>query len=88
MNSPYYEWKMNEPYNFTDRIFKVGFKINSDSHHINHANSELTVTPNYPEVGVDVRYINKMRREVSINYARLKNQYKFRYQTVFSARFD
>ena len=27
-------------------------------------------------------------REMSIIYARLRNQYKFRYQVVFSARFD
>ena len=27
-------------------------------------------------------------REMSVIYARLINQYKFRYQTVFSARFD
>ena len=27
-------------------------------------------------------------REISVIYARLINQYKFRYQTVFSARFD
>ena len=26
--------------------------------------------------------------ELSVLYARLKNQYKFKYQTVFSARFD
>ena len=27
-------------------------------------------------------------KEISIIYARIKNQYKFKYQTVFSARFD
>ena len=27
-------------------------------------------------------------KEISVIYARLINQYKFRYQTVFSARFD
>ena len=27
-------------------------------------------------------------KELSVIYARLINQYKFRYQTVFSARFD
>ena len=73
---------------FTDRNLKVGFKINLDSHHINHANSKLTVTPNYPEFGIEVRYINNIMKELSIFYARLINQYKFNYQTVFSTKFD
>ena len=59
-----------------------------DSHHINHANSKLTLLPNYPEFGIEVRYNIKIRKELSVIYARLKNQYKFRYQSVFSARFD
>ena len=80
--------KMINPYYFTDRNFRVGFKIDLDSHHINHLNSKLTITPNYPEFGIEVRYINKIMNELSVIYDRLKNQYKFRYQTVFSARFD
>ena len=44
--------KNNNPYYFTDRNLKVGFKINLDSHHINHANSKLTILPNYPEFGI------------------------------------
>ena len=66
----------------------VGFKINLDSHHINHANSKLTIIPYHPEFGIEVRYINKIMKELSVIYARLINQYKFKYQTVFSARFD
>ena len=80
--------KMLNPYYFTDRNLRVGFKINLDSHHINHANSKLTIMPNFPEFGIEVRYINKNIKELSVIYARLINQYKFRYQTVFSARFD
>ena len=79
---------MINPYYFTDRTLKVGFKINLDSHHINHANSKLTVTPNYPEFGIEVRYISKIMKGSSIVYARLMSQYRFKYQTVFSARFD
>ena len=79
---------MLNPYFFTDRKLKVGFKINLDSHHINHANSELTITPNFPEFGIEIRYINKIMKELAMIYARLINQYKFKYQTVFSARFD
>ena len=80
--------KMINPYYFTDRNLQVGFKINLDSHHINHSNSKITITPNYPEFGIETRYINKIVKQLSIIYARLINQYKFKYQTVFSARFD
>ena len=80
--------KMINPYYFTDRNLKVGFKINLDIHHINHAYSKLTIIPYHPEFGIEVRYINKIMKELSVIYARLINQYKFKYQTVFSARFD
>ena len=80
--------KLPNLYYFTDRNLKVGFKINLDSHHINHANSKLTIIPIYPEFGIEVRYINKIMKELSVIYARLINQYKFKYQTVFSAKFD
>ena len=80
--------RMINRYYFTDRNLKVGLKINLDSHHINHVNSKLTVKPNYPEFGIETRYINKIMKELSVIYARLINQYKFKYQTVFSARFD
>ena len=71
--------KMFNPYYFTDRNLKVGFKINLDSHHINHANSKLTITPNYPEFGIEVRYIKKTMKELSFIYARLTAQHKFKY---------
>ena len=61
-------------YYFTDRALQVGFKTNLDSHHIYHANSTLTITPNYPEFGIEVRYINKIMKELSNIYARLINQ--------------
>ena len=80
--------KMIDPYYFTDRNLKVGFTINLDSHHINHANSKLTITPNYPELGIEVSYINKIIKELSLIYARLMNQYKIKYQTVFSSLLD
>ena len=80
--------KMLNPYFFTDRNLKVGFKINLDSHHFIHANSKLTITRSYLEFGIEFRYINKIIKELSAIYARLMNQYKFKYQTVFSAIFD
>ena len=80
--------KMINPYYFANRALQVTFKINLDSHHINHANSKLTITPNFPEFGIELRYINKIMKELAMIYARLINQYKIKYQTVFSARFD
>ena len=79
--------KMINPSYFTNRALQVAFKINLDSHHINHANSKITITPNFPEFGIEFRYINKIMKELAMIYARLINQYKFKYQTLFSARF-
>ena len=66
--------KMINPYYFTDRNLKVGFKINLDSHHINHDNSKLTIIPYHPEFGIEVLYNNKIMKELSVIYARLINQ--------------
>ena len=80
--------KMNNPYYFADRALRVRFKINLDSHHINHAKSKLTFIPNSAEFGIEVRYIIKIVKELFVIYATLINQYLFKYQIVFSARFD
>ena len=80
--------KLPNPFCFTYRNLKVGFKFNLDSHHINHAISKLTITPNYPEFSIEVRYIIKISKKLSVIYAGIINQYKFKYQTVFSARLD
>ena len=80
--------KMINPYYFTDRNLKVGFKINLDSHNLQHTNSKSTSTPYHPEFGIEFRYINKIMKELAVIYARLINQYKFKYQTVLSAIFD
>ena len=53
---------MINPYYFTDRALQVGFKINLDSHNINHASSKLTIIPNHPEFGIEFRYINKIMK--------------------------
>ena len=47
----------------------------------------LTVTPKFPEFGIEYRYINKIVKELSVIYARIINQYKFKYHTFFSASF-
>ena len=80
--------KMINPYYFSDRNLQVAYKINLDSHHINHLNSKLTITSNFENTGIEFRFINKIMREMSIIYARLICEYQFRHQVVFSARFD
>ena len=79
---------MINSYYFSDRNLQVAYKINLDSHHINHLNSKLTITSYFENTGIEFRFFKKIMREMSIIYARLINQYKFRYQVVFSARFD
>ena len=78
---------MINPYYFIEENWKNGFKINLESHKISHANSILTITPNFPEFGIEFRYINIILKELSVIYARLINQYKFKYHTLFSASF-
>ena len=78
---------MNNPYYFIDENLKKGFKINLGSHNISHAKSVLTITPKFPEFGIEFRYINKIVKEFSVIYARLINQYKFKFHTLFSASF-
>ena len=67
---------------------KVAYKINLDSHNLHHTNSKLTITPTFQEFGIEFGFINKIMKVLSVIYDRLINQFKFRYQTVFSARFD
>ena len=57
---------MLNPFYFTDRNLKAGFKINLESHYISHANSKLTIIPNFPEFGIEVRYNNKIIKELSV----------------------
>ena len=78
---------MINPYYFIDENLKIGFKINLESHNINHANSILTITPNFSEFDIEFRYINKIVKKLSNIYARLINQNKFKYHILFSASF-
>ena len=79
--------KMINPYYFIDENLKNSFKITLESHIIDRANSILTITPNFPEFGIELRFINKIIKEVSVISASLINQYKFKYHTLFSASF-
>ena len=67
---------------------KIAYKNNLDSHNIQNTNSKITITPTFPEFGIEFRFINKIVKELSVIYARLLNQNNFKYQTVFSAGFD
>ena len=79
---------MTIPFYFTDIALKVGFNITLESHHNNHANSKVIIEPNHPEFGIEVRYINEILEELSVIYARLVNQFIYKYQVVISARCD
>ena len=79
--------KMINPYYFIDENLKIGFKTNLESHIMNHANSLLNIEPNFPDIGIEFRYINKIIKKLSVIYARLINQYKFKYHILFSASF-
>ena len=47
----------------------------------------MTITPNFLDFGIEFRYINKIIKELSVIYARLINQYKYKHHTFFSASF-
>ena len=79
---------MPNPYYFTDRALQVGLSTYLDSHKINHATSNLTNKPKFPELGVKTRYFNEILKEIAFIYARLMNQIKLKYQTCFSERLD
>ena len=79
--------RMIHPNFFTDDKLKIGFEINLESHNINHANSLLNIIPNFPDIGIETRYINKILKEMATISARIINQYKFKYHILFSASF-
>ena len=78
---------MDNPYYFIDENLKIVFKINLESHNTSHPNSLLNIIPNFPDAGIETRYVNKILKEMATIYARLINQYKFEYHILFSASF-
>ena len=52
--------EMINPYYFTDKNLKIGFKIILGSHNIIHANSLLNIETNFPDTGIKTRYINEI----------------------------
>ena len=63
---------MINPYYFTDKIIKIRFRINLESQNINHAKSISTITPYFPELGIEFRYTNKIIEKMFVIYARKK----------------
>ena len=47
----------------------------------------MTITPNFPEFEIEFRIISKIIKKLSVINAKLLNQYKFTYHTLFSAGF-
>ena len=47
----------------------------------------MTIIPNFPEFGIEFRYISNIIKELSVIFARLINKYEFKYHTFFSASF-
>ena len=74
---------MLNPYYFKDKFFYNFLKINLDSHHINHLNSKITISSVTEHNEIDMDLINRLVKEMAIIYARLIDQYKFKYQTTF-----
>ena len=77
---------MISPYYFSRR-FENQYKINLDSHNVNHINSKITITNKY-NLPIEMIDVDSILREMSIIYSRIINQYKFKFQVVFSAEFD
>ena len=74
------------PNYFIDENLKIGSKIKLESHFINHATSILSIIPFHPDFRNETRYKNKILTEMATIYARLKNQYNFKYH-IFSTTF-
>ena len=64
--------KIVNPYYFTDRILKITFNFNLNSHQINHANFTLKIAPKF--LKIEKNYDNKIMREMANIYATLVNQ--------------
>ena len=61
---------MINPYDFIDENLKIGLKINLESHNTNHANSFLNILPNFPDIGIETRYINKILKVMATIYSK------------------
>ena len=48
----------------------------------------MNVIPNFPDIAIEIRYINKISEEIATIYGRLINQYKSINHIIFSASFS
>ena len=76
---------MINPYYFSRR-YEPQYEVNLDQHHPKHLNTKTTPKSKY-NLGVELIDLNKIFKEMSTIYARLIEQYKFKYQVVFSVFF-
>ena len=56
---------MINPYYLFDENLKIGFKINLESHNINHANSLLNIEHNFPDIGIETMSFFKILKEMA-----------------------
>ena len=75
--------RIRNSYYDNDRGLRLELKIVKDSPCLT-----FIITPYESVNEVEIFYINQIIKRLSNIYARLINQYKFRYQTVFSVVFD
>ena len=57
---------MINPYYFIDRDLQIRFNIILDIHNISQAISILTITPSFPEYGIEFSYIKKIKEELFV----------------------
>ena len=77
------EQRIKNPDYDNDRKLQIELRIDKD-----YPCLIFIIKPNVSEYNVELCYINHIIKQLSNTYVRLINQYKFRYQTVFSAVFD
>ena len=78
--------RMINPYYFS-KIYGPQYEVNLGHHHINHTNSKIPIKSKH-NLPIELCDLNKILKEMSAIYARLINQYKFKYQIVFLVIFD
>ena len=75
-------------YKFTDDIFNKIYDITVDRHHKKELKSQITITSNFDDTGIEMHYINEIFKEMAHIYAKYINQYKFKYQLSFMLLFN
>ena len=80
--------KVGIQFYFTDIILKIPYDIDKNNHHDKHANSIITITSKFDNVGINKIHIFKIMEEKSRVYAKLINKYKFKYKLNFLLLFN